>query len=271
MMCAVSDINQRSPLCSLPAHDLLTSTGLSRTGMGPPGERSSSPIKWGVLVEASCRKAHGRRRRVFANYPVASPMQVQPGGLFPGGAGRRRPRPTAPGEQVPEGLNTDREAMLTLSLCSRRRFNKWQNCASRIPIPRFVWVRDERRLHKAGRPLKTADPELPLPPPRRLAPWQNDDFQALGSNRTLWHPYHPPGSGQGAVVNQKDFLGTFWPWFKAATLLLKVRQHHKLVVEGRKMCWRRRCVRSAFGYFGRAMYDSVNRHARRLGEVRALW
>lgn len=165
VMCAVSDINQRSPLCSLPAHDLLTSTGLSRTGMGPPGERSSSPIKWGVLVEASCRKAHGRRRRVFANYPVASPMQVQPGGLFPGGAGRRRPRPTAPGEQVPEGLNTDREAMLTLSLCSRRRFNKWQNCASRIPIPRFVWVRDERRLHKAGRPLKTADPELPLPPP----------------------------------------------------------------------------------------------------------
>lgn len=99
--------------------------------------------------------------------------------------------------------------------------------------------------------------QRPPSSPRRVAPCQNDDFQALGSNRTLWDPYRPPGSGQGAMVNQKDFLGAFWPWFKAATLLLKVRHHLKLLVEGRKMCRRPPSFRSAMSILRRAKYDSI--------------
>eukprot|EP00903_Cladosiphon_okamuranus_P010648 g10069.t1 len=49
-------------------------------------------------------------------------------------------------------------------------------------------------------------------------PLVSEDFQALGKNSALWDPYPPPGN---ALAHQKDFLGAFWPWFKAATLLLK--------------------------------------------------
>lgn len=51
---------------------------------------------------------------------------------------------------------------------------------------------------------------------------QNDDFNALGNNPALWDPYRAPGSVQGGIASRQEFLGTFWPWFKAATLLLKV-------------------------------------------------
>ena len=87
-------------------------------------------------------------------------------------------------------------------------------------------------MRESGIATKVTDPELPSHP-RRAIPWQNDDFEALGVNRALWDPYRPPGSDQGAMVNQKNFLGTFWPWFKAATLLLKVPNTRKLLVEGR--------------------------------------
>ncbi|CAM9328661.1 unnamed protein product [Hapterophycus canaliculatus] len=55
----------------------------------------------------------------------------------------------------------------------------------------------------------------------RDRPLLDDDFQALGNNKALWDPYRPPGSDQGAVASRQEFLGTFWPWFQAATLLLK--------------------------------------------------
>ncbi|CAN0518268.1 unnamed protein product, partial [Ectocarpus sp. 12 AP-2014] len=29
------------------------------------------------------------------------------------------------------------------------------------------------------------------------------------------------GSVQGGIATRQEFLGTFWPWFNAATLLLK--------------------------------------------------
>lgn len=51
---------------------------------------------------------------------------------------------------------------------------------------------------------------------------QDDDFNALGNNPALWDPYRAPGSVQGGIASRQEFLGTFWPWFKAATLLLKV-------------------------------------------------
>ncbi|CAM9157825.1 unnamed protein product [Ectocarpus sp. 6 AP-2014] len=52
-------------------------------------------------------------------------------------------------------------------------------------------------------------------------PLLNDDFNALGNNPALWDPYRAPGSVQGGIASRQEFLGTFWPWFKAATLLLK--------------------------------------------------
>lgn len=51
---------------------------------------------------------------------------------------------------------------------------------------------------------------------------QNADFQSLGRNVDVWNPYSPPGGYPGAMVNKQSFLGSFWPWFEAATRLLKV-------------------------------------------------
>lgn len=63
------------------------------------------------------------------------------------------------------------------------------------------------------------------PPPAlcfgAFVPPKSEDFNALGKNNAAWDPYQPPGN---ALSHKKDFLGAFWPWFKAATLLLKVCQ-----------------------------------------------
>lgn len=52
---------------------------------------------------------------------------------------------------------------------------------------------------------------------------QDDDFQALANNAELWHPYTTPGSTPGMIASRQGFLGKFWPWFKEATRVLKVR------------------------------------------------
>ena len=52
---------------------------------------------------------------------------------------------------------------------------------------------------------------------------QDDDFQALANNAVLWHPFETPGSIPGTIANRQGFLEKFWPWFKGATRVLKVR------------------------------------------------
>ncbi|CAM9438393.1 unnamed protein product [Ascophyllum nodosum] len=55
----------------------------------------------------------------------------------------------------------------------------------------------------------------------RERPLVEDEFQALAKNTQLWQPYTAPGSMPGVVTSRVGFLGSFWPWFKAATRLLK--------------------------------------------------
>lgn len=70
---------------------------------------------------------------------------------------------------------------------------------------------------------------LQPPSPRFVDLPQVDDFNALGNNPALWDPYRAPGSVQGGIASRQEFLGTFWPWFKAATLLLKVYERRTCV------------------------------------------
>lgn len=55
----------------------------------------------------------------------------------------------------------------------------------------------------------------------RDRPLQPDEFQTLGCRRDVWHPHPPLENIPGVIVTQESFLGSFWPWFKAATQLLK--------------------------------------------------
>lgn len=56
----------------------------------------------------------------------------------------------------------------------------------------------------------------------RNATKQDGDFDSLGANEDIWHPYTPPGRRTNLSVDKVPFLGKFWPWFNAATYLLKV-------------------------------------------------